>query len=660
MISSFIVISTLLINAGAMIDTKLKRKEVGFMIDNPSIGDKIREFLVSLQYFRVFIAFWNVIIIFLMFTLIIGCVSMSPHSSRQQVVTTPSHVSDVDVKTKLKSHHRRPQKICSTERLPALFAWLLLLSTSFTYWICILPEIIILLPSLYLLLLFHCFLFALLCGNFILATYMDPGVYEQSTQKEHSDVSFYVRPSKRKGTTDTDDDDDDAYEPQARLVYINEGPIQMKYCRTCKLFRPPRCSHCSICERCIDTFDHHCPWLNNCVGRRNYRYFFQFLFLLCVHMTFIFVFCLYYVLYGRHRQVLTSNLVTDAYDSLVPTSETDILTTTVLSKTTFTVFSDYRFIICIVLLILVGLLAIPIFGLTGFHMYLVARGRTTNEQVTGKFRQQGDVFTQGLIRNFAHLLCQPLYPQLKAPKPKRYDVALFEKMAYENYRLPNGKTKSSKKTATKVVYEVTKEDEQKRPKRKKKRVVRDENGGATKQKPTIHVNPLDENVAKHRTKPSSHKPIKIPEQQPTSSSSQLSSSSSSPIQPIKTQSKPKTNLPRTLSNVSLSSRYSYDNMDENEEYIFDVHGHRQRPTPGTPNDYLAKTNHTKRMNTINSDLQGDTASTTSAMTLRTESYRQAHPLQSFAFDYPKQPLLSQSSSKKDNSHAPNKHYEISV
>jgi len=63
---------------------------------------------------------------------------------------------------------------------------------------------------------------------------------------------------------------------------------------------------------------------------------------------------------------------------------------------------------------------------------------------------------------------------------------------------------------------------------------------------------------------------------------------------------------------------------------------------------------------MNNDIQGDTESTTSAMTLRTESYRQAHPLQSFAFDYPKQPLISQSTSKKDRENGPTKHYEISV
>jgi hypothetical protein len=105
---------------------------------------------------------------------------MSPQASRGKVVTRPSYASDVETTTKLKTHHRRPQKLCSTERLPALFAWLLLLSTSFAYWICILPEIIKLLPKFLPFLIAHCILFVILCGNFILATFMDPVREENS------------------------------------------------------------------------------------------------------------------------------------------------------------------------------------------------------------------------------------------------------------------------------------------------------------------------------------------------------------------------------------------------------------------------------------------------------------------------------------------------
>src|ERR1700741_1549138 len=52
--------------------------------------------------------------------------------------------------------------------------------------------------------------------------------------------------------------------------------VSVKYCKTCNIWRPPRCYHCRVCDNCVETLDHHCVWLNNCVGRRNYRYFLTF------------------------------------------------------------------------------------------------------------------------------------------------------------------------------------------------------------------------------------------------------------------------------------------------------------------------------------------------------------------------------------------------
>nr|CAB3500726.1 unnamed protein product [Digitaria exilis] len=59
-----------------------------------------------------------------------------------------------------------------------------------------------------------------------------------------------------------------------------------KECSTCKITRPARAKHCRICDKCVARFDHHCGWMNNCIGEKNTRYFVAFLvwhFLICVY-----------------------------------------------------------------------------------------------------------------------------------------------------------------------------------------------------------------------------------------------------------------------------------------------------------------------------------------------------------------------------------------
>uniref|UniRef100_A0A3B3RLG5 Palmitoyltransferase n=2 Tax=Paramormyrops kingsleyae TaxID=1676925 RepID=A0A3B3RLG5_9TELE len=172
--------------------------------------------------------------------------------------------------------------------------------------------------------------------------------------------------------------------PRIRNVQINNQIVKLKYCYTCKIFRPPRASHCSICDNCVDRFDHHCPWVGNCVGKRNYRYFYLFTLSLSLLTVYIFTFDIVHV-------VLRS-------------LESDFVTT--IKETPGTVL---EVLICFFTLW-------SVVGLTGFHTYLITLNQTTNEDIkgswTGKNRVQNPYSHRNVIKNCCEVLCGPAYPSV--------------------------------------------------------------------------------------------------------------------------------------------------------------------------------------------------------------------------------------------------------
>ncbi|KAI8813871.1 DHHC palmitoyltransferase-domain-containing protein [Cladochytrium replicatum] len=157
------------------------------------------------------------------------------------------------------------------------------------------------------------------------------------------------------------------------------GPRLIKLCKKCQKPKPERAHHCSICNTCVLKMDHHCPWMANCVGHNNHRYFYLFLFYLTLG-------CFYYM--------LTS--IPLAYQAYYSDQKVDWPSPVSQPLWMFA-------------LLLASAMFLAVGGLCGWHTYLILTGQTTieyykNSTESHNSRIRGEIWINeydlGTWRNF--------------------------------------------------------------------------------------------------------------------------------------------------------------------------------------------------------------------------------------------------------------------
>ena len=197
-----------------------------------------------------------------------------------------------------------------------------------------------------------------------------------------------------------------------------------KYCGTCAIMRPLRSSHCFDCNNCVEKCDHHCPWIGNCVGKRNYIYFYFFVVTFFILLLYIEGFSIAQIWKYVHDEVNK--------DDKLPDSK---------KRDHIVAYSLCELIICLYLIIYGVVCLAFVLGLLLYHTKLVRTNSTTKEMLKYLWKNP---FGNGFNRNLSYNILNSLNPEIKKyslldilrnGKNNDFEHKEFEKMQFLQQQL---------------------------------------------------------------------------------------------------------------------------------------------------------------------------------------------------------------------------------
>lgn len=204
---------------------------------------------------------------------------------------------------------------------------------------------------------------------YFLACCTDPGFLQIKRKKVH-EVAENNNPEI--------DGSDGEHEGSTMLRFNTEdGDFKYRLCDYCEIQQPMRTKHCEDCGKCVRKYDHHCPWLEACIGERNHKFFWLFL----LSTAALIPWTLYITWHGI-----------------------------VFNPLWGTWLSSNSILLIDILILAIG--GFVVVGLLGFHTFLMLRGLTTWEAASREritylkyLDEDYNPFNEGVFKNTFYFLC---------------------------------------------------------------------------------------------------------------------------------------------------------------------------------------------------------------------------------------------------------------